>query len=282
MPFSSSNTGSTDLRETEVQQPNTAAHLSTDSRPRAFSANSGQFDAGSTTTASSLRPSTPPLAFCCSISISMTSFSVVSLIAMVPESECRMPTLMGPVSWARAAVVSAFAPPRVASVAAAAAVLPKRRRVSIRSADGMRSVPQLRVFAARRRCPGAKGIAATAVPHCVARFWRASADYLGRPTKFDRQLVSSRWNGGREGSWEGRRGSRATGLAEDAGLRSDAAQPHPGATPMIHVLAIITAKPGMRDAILKEFRANMPAVHAENGCIEYGPAIDAGHSPTKY
>jgi quinol monooxygenase YgiN len=44
---------------------------------------------------------------------------------------------------------------------------------------------------------------------------------------------------------------------------------------MIHVTAIITAKPGMREAILREFRANMPAVHAENGCIEYGPAIDA-------
>ena len=43
---------------------------------------------------------------------------------------------------------------------------------------------------------------------------------------------------------------------------------------MIHVIAIITAKPGMRDAILREFRANMPAVHAEKGCIEYGPAID--------
>ena len=44
---------------------------------------------------------------------------------------------------------------------------------------------------------------------------------------------------------------------------------------MIHVLAIITAKPGMREAILAEFRANMPAVHAEQGCLEYGPAIDA-------
>ena len=44
---------------------------------------------------------------------------------------------------------------------------------------------------------------------------------------------------------------------------------------MIHVLALITAKPGMRDAILREFRANMPAVHAEKGCIEYGPAVDA-------
>ena len=44
---------------------------------------------------------------------------------------------------------------------------------------------------------------------------------------------------------------------------------------MIHIVAIITAKPGMREAILKEFHANMPTVHAENGCIEYGPAIDA-------
>jgi quinol monooxygenase YgiN len=44
---------------------------------------------------------------------------------------------------------------------------------------------------------------------------------------------------------------------------------------MIHVLAIITAKPGMRDAVLREFRANMPAVHAEQGCVEYAPAVDA-------
>lgn len=44
---------------------------------------------------------------------------------------------------------------------------------------------------------------------------------------------------------------------------------------MIHVLAIITAKPGRREDILAAVRANMPAVHAEDGCIEYGPAIDA-------
>ena len=44
---------------------------------------------------------------------------------------------------------------------------------------------------------------------------------------------------------------------------------------MIHVVAIITVKSGMREAILKEFRANMPAVRAEKGCIEYAPAIDA-------
>ena len=44
---------------------------------------------------------------------------------------------------------------------------------------------------------------------------------------------------------------------------------------MIHVLAFITAKPGLRERVLEEFRANMPAVHAEDGCIEYGPAVDA-------
>ena len=44
---------------------------------------------------------------------------------------------------------------------------------------------------------------------------------------------------------------------------------------MIHVLAILTAKPGKRAEILEAFHANIPAVHAEDGCIEYGPAIDA-------
>ncbi len=44
---------------------------------------------------------------------------------------------------------------------------------------------------------------------------------------------------------------------------------------MIHVVAIITAKPGKREEVLATFRANMPAVHAEKGCVEYGPAIDA-------
>lgn len=44
---------------------------------------------------------------------------------------------------------------------------------------------------------------------------------------------------------------------------------------MIHVVALITAKPGMREQVLEAFRANVPAVRAEDGCIEYGPAIDA-------
>jgi quinol monooxygenase YgiN len=45
---------------------------------------------------------------------------------------------------------------------------------------------------------------------------------------------------------------------------------------MIHVIAIVTAKPGKRDAILQAMRANLSAVRAEKGCIEYGPAVDAG------
>ena len=94
MLLSSSTTGSTDLRETEVQQPKIAATFSFWINSRAFSANNGQLDAGSTTTASSFLPSTPPFLFCSSISINMVSLSVVSEIAMVPESECNTPTLM--------------------------------------------------------------------------------------------------------------------------------------------------------------------------------------------
>jgi quinol monooxygenase YgiN len=44
---------------------------------------------------------------------------------------------------------------------------------------------------------------------------------------------------------------------------------------MIHVIAIITAKTGHRQAVLDAFLANTAAVHAEKGCIEYGAAIDA-------
>jgi quinol monooxygenase YgiN len=54
---------------------------------------------------------------------------------------------------------------------------------------------------------------------------------------------------------------------------------------MIHVLAIITAKAGLRDRILEAFQANVPAVRAENGCIEYGAAIDTdgvGSLQTKF
>jgi quinol monooxygenase YgiN len=49
---------------------------------------------------------------------------------------------------------------------------------------------------------------------------------------------------------------------------------------MIHVVAVITAHPGQRDAVLALFRANLPAVRAEDGCIEYGPVVDAPNSPS--
>jgi quinol monooxygenase YgiN len=44
---------------------------------------------------------------------------------------------------------------------------------------------------------------------------------------------------------------------------------------MIHVIAIIELNAGTRDAFLREFHGIVPAVRAEEGCIEYGPAIDA-------
>lgn len=54
---------------------------------------------------------------------------------------------------------------------------------------------------------------------------------------------------------------------------------------MIHVIAIITTKPGKRDEVLNIARANIPAVRAEDGCIEYSLAIDAegmGSFQTRY
>jgi len=44
---------------------------------------------------------------------------------------------------------------------------------------------------------------------------------------------------------------------------------------MVHVVAVITAKPGKRDEILTAFKANVPNVEAEDGCIEYGATVDA-------
>lgn len=43
---------------------------------------------------------------------------------------------------------------------------------------------------------------------------------------------------------------------------------------MIHVLATITLHPGQRQAFLEEFHRLMPQVHAEEGCLEYGPTVD--------
>jgi quinol monooxygenase YgiN len=48
---------------------------------------------------------------------------------------------------------------------------------------------------------------------------------------------------------------------------------------MIQVVAVITAKPGLRAQVLEAFAANRAAVLAEKGCIEYGAAIDARGLP---
>jgi quinol monooxygenase YgiN len=43
---------------------------------------------------------------------------------------------------------------------------------------------------------------------------------------------------------------------------------------MIHVVATITLKPGMRAQFLEVFRKLTPQVRAEEGCIEYQGTID--------
>jgi quinol monooxygenase YgiN len=44
---------------------------------------------------------------------------------------------------------------------------------------------------------------------------------------------------------------------------------------MIHVVAVLTARPGKRQEVLTHFLANVPNVLAEKGCIEYVAVIDA-------
>ncbi|RZL65002.1 MAG: antibiotic biosynthesis monooxygenase [Variovorax sp.] len=48
---------------------------------------------------------------------------------------------------------------------------------------------------------------------------------------------------------------------------------------MIHVVAVLTAKPGQRAALLEAFAANRAHVLAEQGCIEYFATIDAAGLP---
>ena len=43
---------------------------------------------------------------------------------------------------------------------------------------------------------------------------------------------------------------------------------------MINVIATIEVKPGTRQDFITAFNNNVPAVLAEDGCIEYFPAID--------
>lgn len=43
---------------------------------------------------------------------------------------------------------------------------------------------------------------------------------------------------------------------------------------MIHVIAIITTKPGLRDSVLCKFSEIVPLVRAEQGCVEYEAVVD--------
>src|SRR5438270_3998337 len=89
-----SNTGNIALRLAEVQPPKTVATLSTVMSCFAFSAKVGQSEAPSWVTTWSWRPSTPPAALTSSIARSSAFFTATSLMAIVPLSECRSPTLM--------------------------------------------------------------------------------------------------------------------------------------------------------------------------------------------
>lgn len=44
---------------------------------------------------------------------------------------------------------------------------------------------------------------------------------------------------------------------------------------MITVIATVFCQPGHRTDFLAEFTKIIPAVHAEKGCVEYGPTVDA-------
>ena len=43
---------------------------------------------------------------------------------------------------------------------------------------------------------------------------------------------------------------------------------------LVHIVAVITAHSGKREEILSAFKKNVPLVHQEDGCIEYGAVID--------
>src|SRR4051812_38108506 len=132
MPLYCSNTGSTALRDAEVQQPITDAHLSLTSSFFAFSAKVGQSLAPSSWMNLILRPSTPPDALICSMASFSACTEPVSEMAMVPVTECRMPTVTSvsvtarPVvltltvgkAWARALGDISAVAPRVAPRAA--------------------------------------------------------------------------------------------------------------------------------------------------------------------
>src|SRR5450631_1222210 len=107
MPLYCSTTGSTALREAEVQQPIIAATLSLTRSFLAFSAKVGQSLAPSSWMILILRPSTPPALLIWAMASFSDSIEPVSEIAMVPVAECRMPTVTSVSVTARPVVLIA-------------------------------------------------------------------------------------------------------------------------------------------------------------------------------
>lgn len=129
-----SKTGLTALRLADVQQPNVAATRSSLMSLLAFSAKVGQSEAPSSLIGLIFLPSTPPEALISSIASFSESRTVTSLIAMVPESELRSPTLtVSPLVSACAALsdappASVFAPHAESATTAASAAVPAMNR----------------------------------------------------------------------------------------------------------------------------------------------------------
>jgi quinol monooxygenase YgiN len=51
---------------------------------------------------------------------------------------------------------------------------------------------------------------------------------------------------------------------------------------VIHIIAIVTAKPGRRAEALEAVRDVAPLARAETGCIEYSPLVDLDSSAAKF
>src|SRR6266705_3146194 len=130
MPLYCSTTGSTALRDAEVQQPMIAATLSLTRSFLAFSAKVGQSLAPSSWMNLILRPRMPPDALICSMASFSASIEPVSEIAIVPVAECRMPQVTS---------VSVTASP-VVLTAEVAGPAPKDGRESIEMA-GKAAIP---------------------------------------------------------------------------------------------------------------------------------------------
>src|SRR5882672_9369985 len=138
MPLYCSNTGSTALRDAEVQQPMTEATLSLTRSFFAFSAKVGQSLPPSSWMNLILRPSTPPSALICSMASFSACTEPVSLIAIVPVTECKMPTVTSVSVTARPVVLTFAVGNCCASAAGASIAVADNAAVPARSSRRLR------------------------------------------------------------------------------------------------------------------------------------------------